>query len=199
VGEWLLVRLQSGSTLVRIQSAPLLSGFKLSDSKVARENRVTAMCVWCSSLRGRHIEWGFHSKCGENPSLTCMKCIVCLEDKNDDDFPWRDATHTKRKSNCKICQNKRVCAWNARNKVRKLEHRQEQRRRNVEWYVSLKTAPCSDCGLSFPPAAMDFHHRPGELKLANVAEMLDRVGKAKILAEIAKCDLLCAICHRLQG
>ena len=64
----------------------------------------------------------------------------------------------------------------------------------------LKSAPCTDCGGTFDPVCMDFDHRPGEGKRAEVSALiwsgwarLDRV-----LSEIAKCDLVCSNCHRLR-
>lgn len=56
-----------------------------------------------------------------------------------------------------------------------------------------------DCGGHFPPEAMDYDHRPGEQKVANVGQMVGgRYGVDAVLAEIAKCDLVCAVCHRIR-
>jgi hypothetical protein len=45
---------------------------------------------------------------------------------------------------------------------------------------------------------MDFDHREGEKKLSNVADLNfhRRTSLRKLLAEIAKCDVVCANCHR---
>ncbi len=63
--------------------------------------------------------------------------------------------------------------------------------------AELKANPCLDCGGTFPPECMDFDHRPGEVKLFGVSH-----GKAyaweRVEAEIAKCDLVCANCHRIR-
>jgi hypothetical protein len=46
---------------------------------------------------------------------------------------------------------------------------------------------------------MDFDHRPDERKIDNVADLIRRgVAVPKINAEIAKCDVVCACCHRLR-
>lgn len=58
-----------------------------------------------------------------------------------------------------------------------------------------------DCGGTFDPVCMDFDHRPGELKLFNIAawrQYSAKVTTAKLLTEIAKCDVVCANCHRLR-
>lgn len=61
----------------------------------------------------------------------------------------------------------------------------------------LKKAPCVDCKQSFNPVCMDFDHMPGSIKLGTVAQM-QRHGMRVALAEIAKCELVCACCHRLR-
>jgi hypothetical protein len=43
---------------------------------------------------------------------------------------------------------------------------------------------------------MDFDHRAGEAKVAVVTEVIGRSGLARIFAEVAKCDIVCANCHR---
>ena len=61
----------------------------------------------------------------------------------------------------------------------------------------LKTGPCVDCGVSYPPYVMDFDHRDATNKKFSIAKADDRTSSIeKLLAEIAKCDLVCANCHR---
>jgi hypothetical protein len=44
---------------------------------------------------------------------------------------------------------------------------------------------------------LDFHHRDEDFKEHKICDMVHRgFTLAKILAEIAKCDVLCANCHR---
>lgn len=56
---------------------------------------------------------------------------------------------------------------------------------------------CVDCGYNAHPAALDFDHRPGEQKGLSISKMYLRSWES-ILAEIAKCDLVCANCHRIR-
>ena len=60
----------------------------------------------------------------------------------------------------------------------------------------LRDVPCADCGRRFPPCAMDFDHRDPVAKRYGVTRMVGRAGAARILAEAAKCDIVCANCHR---
>lgn len=68
-----------------------------------------------------------------------------------------------------------------RNKALLLEHRQAH--------------PCADCGES-DPIVLDFDHVRG-LKLDEVCNLAMKPCSAEVLlAEIAKCDVRCANCHR---
>lgn len=73
--------------------------------------------------------------------------------------------------------------------------RPETKRAVVE---RMKEAPCMDCGGTYPPICMDFDHRPGEKKVADVSKLRRSATVDAILAEIAKCDLVCSNCHRIR-
>lgn len=60
----------------------------------------------------------------------------------------------------------------------------------------IRTLPCADCGRRFPPCAMEFDHRDPTTKRATLSIMAGRVKVATFLEEIAKCDIVCANCHR---
>ena len=60
----------------------------------------------------------------------------------------------------------------------------------------IKQRPCADCAGSFPACAMDFDHRDPATKRYTVSRMIGRAGAARIMAEVAKCDIVCANCHR---
>jgi hypothetical protein len=56
---------------------------------------------------------------------------------------------------------------------------------------------CADCSGTFHPAAMDFHHLDESAKENNVAALLAG-GWERVVAELEKCVLLCANCHRTR-
>jgi len=67
------------------------------------------------------------------------------------------------------------------------------------WYADIKSNPCRDCGRTFPVVCMDFDHRDGSVKLYNVGSMVaHHYNRGLIEEEIAKCDLVCANCHRIR-
>jgi len=65
------------------------------------------------------------------------------------------------------------------------------------WYKEYKaTLDCIRCGENHP-ACLDFHHRdPGQKSFRISSFGYMGWSKDRILAEIAKCDVLCANCHR---
>lgn len=79
-------------------------------------------------------------------------------------------------------------------KLRKKRYIQEREK----WLEVIKDQPCVDCGVKYPPYVMDFDHKEGELKIASVSYLARRNTSSfeKIKAEIEKCDLVCANCHR---
>ncbi len=65
-----------------------------------------------------------------------------------------------------------------------------------EWLNTLKGNPCLDCGKVLHPVAMDFDHVRGE-KVNSISSMWSW-GRDRVLAEIDKCELVCANCHRVR-
>lgn len=70
-----------------------------------------------------------------------------------------------------------------------------KRAREILSKLKAKT-PCKDCKVQFPPEAMDFDHVRGQKKFS-LASPATFSGRA-IAAEIAKCEIVCANCHRIR-
>ncbi len=72
----------------------------------------------------------------------------------------------------------------------------KQRLCKTEFINRLKMSPCIDCGKTFNPWVMEFDHRNKAEKTACVSEVLRYGSQASLEVEIAKCDIVCANCHR---
>jgi len=70
-----------------------------------------------------------------------------------------------------------------------------ENRKRVQEYK--EASPCMDCGVSYPYYVMELHHCRGT-KRGHVSQMLSRHAWPTIEVEIAKCDLVCANCHRMR-
>lgn len=64
---------------------------------------------------------------------------------------------------------------------------------------SAKSVRCMDCKHKYPTCVMDFDHVRGK-KLINLghAQAKWAYSPTKVKAEIAKCDVVCANCHRIR-
>lgn len=56
--------------------------------------------------------------------------------------------------------------------------------------------PCQHCGYNASPVGLDLHNRNPQEKDLNVKKACG-YGRQRLLLELEKCDVLCAICHRL--
>ena len=63
----------------------------------------------------------------------------------------------------------------------------------------LSEKACMDCG-ERDPIVLDFDHKDPKMKLKNVARMLSgHYSWESVLAEIQKCEIRCANCHRRKS
>jgi hypothetical protein len=78
----------------------------------------------------------------------------------------------------------------------------ERHRSRWRWHLDLlnqlRDVPCSDCGERYAPCAMEFDHRDASQKVQGVTRMIGRASIERILAEVDKCDIVCANCHRVR-
>ena len=86
--------------------------------------------------------------------------------------------------------------WYQKNKALTIKRSMEHKHRDQEWFKSIKSqAVCVSCGHDVYED-LDYHHIDPSTKIATVADMLGAYGRPKILAEMAKCEVLCKKCHR---
>lgn len=63
--------------------------------------------------------------------------------------------------------------------------------------MELKSQPCRDCGKTFPEECMDLDHVRGKKAFA-ISSHWRRVSPQALALEIAKCEPVCANCHRIR-
>ena len=95
---------------------------------------------------------------------------------------------------CRACQRETDGTSVAAERQRRFQNK--KRKEFTDWLNAYKNSPCVDCGGTFPYEALDFDHVRGE-KLCNVSNA-GHLKREIVLAEIEKCDLVCANCHRIR-
>lgn len=128
------------------------------------------------------------------------RCVLCAQVKPLAEFPLRNKTRSARHGHCKQCKAVYQRSWYQRNRERHIRNvmlRRDRQRRLLQRLVAdAKARPCADCSVRYPPYVMDFDHVHGE-KLGNVSRMVGSTPSvATMMAEIAKCDVVCSNCHR---
>lgn len=127
-------------------------------------------------------------------------CGRCLEQLPASAFHGNRTRPDGLQSMCRSCKSEYTRAWYRRNSTSHRaavgSQRRGRERRNAAIIAEAKQVPCADCGRAFPSAVMDFDHVRGD-KIAAVSQMLS-VGVARLRAEIAKCEVVCANCHRMR-
>ncbi|MDP9204896.1 MAG: hypothetical protein M3P12_05460 [Gemmatimonadota bacterium] len=103
---------------------------------------------------------------------------------------------------CANCHAARTYRWLLKREKpvpgisRRLDEQRRRWRAQAKLLEELRNVPCADCGVSYPSYVMQFDHRDPSQKNYTVTRMIGRAGRAKILEEAAKCDIVCANCHR---
>jgi predicted Zn-ribbon and HTH transcriptional regulator len=80
----------------------------------------------------------------------------------------------------------------------RIDHRRRYWRSQAQKLLELRSVPCQDCSGVFSPYSMEFDHRDPCSKSQRVMAMVGRAGIRRILEEVAKCDVVCANCHRMR-
>jgi hypothetical protein len=57
---------------------------------------------------------------------------------------------------------------------------------------------CADCGQVFPVWVMHWDHLPGYQKLGTISDMVRSRSRTITVAELKKCELVCANCHAIR-
>jgi hypothetical protein len=127
-------------------------------------------------------------------------CTKCKKTKSIDHFAWRIKARNRRQSWCKECHRKenknRYYSGARKQQCKELTKKyRKYRHRLVNKYKTL--LGCSKCGYKENAVALDLHHSSDDKK-HNVSLLVTECRSIKtIKAEIRKCTVFCANCHRI--
>ena len=125
------------------------------------------------------------------------RCSTCGVVKPLDEFHLDRARQDRRQNNCKACNiaiNKQWYRDHPEAREQRMDSYARKRTREGQEFVLgyLLTHPCVDCGET-DPVVLEFDHLRDKVK--NVSAML-RGRLSRLIAEIEKCEVVCANCHR---
>lgn len=127
--------------------------------------------------------------------MTFKTCGKCQEEKPLEDFSL--SRRRGKQSWCKSCANFAGRQNYQENKERYFSHAKNRDAKIDLLINSFKDRPCADCGIKYPPYVMDMDHSDPDTKVDGISAMRRRrMAIALIVQEMAKCDVICANCHR---
>lgn len=157
------------------------------------------------------------------------RCSTCKEYKPLEGFNNDSNSKDKKDNRCKTCHKikekiradklradperykvylekqkaKRLRQYNENKQkfnLKSTESHKRLRARNREFVNKIKDVPCTICNTKYPPLCMDFDHLPQYEKKRDISHLvLKAASLERLREEIAKCQIICANCHRLTS
>jgi hypothetical protein len=130
------------------------------------------------------------------------RCSRCKKTKAVTSFSKKKGGRGGLAAHCKSCQKEYWTSYyeSANNRTkhirRAVTHNQVRRERIRATVQTLKQVPCADCEGEYPYYVMQFDHDPSTEKLAAISRLMQAgAAEVKLMAEIRKCEVVCANCH----
>lgn len=123
------------------------------------------------------------------------RCSKCGIPKEFSDFNKRTSAKDGRQSQCRACNSDNLKDHYDKNKQYYIDKAVKTRNDIRSEIQVIKSVPCADCGVQYPHYVMQFDHLPEFEKLFNICTAYLNHGRQEILAEIEKCEVVCANCH----
>lgn len=112
----------------------------------------------------------------------------------------RSYSYIKLKCRCEECTAANTAKgreWRENNLDKTREVKNKSYRKKIDYLNQFKReAGCIDCGYNENAVALDFDHIKGEKEFS--LARAGNYGWKKVLAEIEKCEVVCANCHRIR-
>ena len=127
-----------------------------------------------------------------------VRCYRCGESKPAEDFAWRRKTRGQRDSFCRPCRSAYGREHYEANRQHYIEQAAKVKRRLMRERTLLlidyfKSHPCVECGEA-DPIVLEFDHLRD--KSFTIGQSLLKRRWRDIVAEMEKCEVVCANCHR---
>jgi hypothetical protein len=127
--------------------------------------------------------------------IVCTKCEV---EKSLEEFPWKNKKAGKKATICKACQRAYAKQHHLNNKQYYVEKAKVAKEKSLainREYIKnyLEKHYCVDCGED-DYVVLEFDHQRD--KLGNISQMVFGTSLAKLKKEVAKCEVVCANCHK---
>lgn len=128
--------------------------------------------------------------------METKKCSRCGEEKDLAAFVLKNRALKKYHSFCKACKRVWSSVWYSNNKKKQIAYVDRRTALIRDVIREAKSIACADCGRKYHWYLMDFDHLRDKVK--NVSQMMRGFTVEQVRTEIAKCDVICSLCHRVR-
>jgi hypothetical protein len=128
-------------------------------------------------------------------AISHRRCSKCKALRSLTEFNFKQRAEGIRHPYCRDCGKELTRSHYRRRKRLYLDRNLRAYNERRLMVIAAKSRPCVDCGVQYPYYVMDFDHREGVTKEFSLHRVQNATKRA-ILREIAKCDVVCANCHR---
>ena len=131
-------------------------------------------------------------------SSAAKRCGGCGEIKCLEEFAWRRKQRGQKDNLCRPCRAAYHRKHYQANRARYIDQARQRKQalalQRTEYLISyFASNPCADCG-ELDPVVLEFDHL--REKSFDIGQSLPYRNWQTILAEIEKCEVVCANCHR---
>lgn len=125
------------------------------------------------------------------------KCISCEQEKELSEFGWKSKEKGTLQPRCKSCYNEyNRQYYNTTDRQKQVKRVVERSKKLAEMFQQWKAhQQCAVCGEA-DTECLDLHHRDPSEKEGTLGRLNSFGSWEAIEAEVAKCTVLCANCHR---
>ena len=127
------------------------------------------------------------------PANSVIVCCSCRLPKDENEFSAKHRKTGKKQGRCKAYQSEYGKQHYLDNKVDYQVRISDYKRSIARAIQVAKEKPCTDCGVQYPYYVMHFDHL-GDKEFGISGSRMN-FGLTRIMAEIAKCEVVCANCH----
>lgn len=122
-------------------------------------------------------------------------CTKCQTEKPEESYPYKNKVTGRRSTVCQECQKEYKKTHYHNNKLDHYRRNKEKKQRLRDMILEKKNQGCLLCDEICVPC-LDFHHLDGSQKEFLISKMVNMGSSSKLQAELEKCVVLCANCHR---
>ena len=136
--------------------------------------------------------------------MITKNCRICKQNRPIEDYTKCSRSSDQFGYECKNCRTVIFKKYYLANKTKQskkaVDWKRKKRNEAFDYIKAIKAVtPCVDCKIQYPPYVMDFDHRDPTIKLFSIGSMAKfRATLEDVKTEIAKCDIVCANCHRMR-